>query len=326
MKISVIVPVYNTENYLAECIQSILAQSFTDFELILVDDGSTDSSPEICDEYCKKDSRIRVLHKKNGGVSTARNMALDVALGEYICFIDSDDSVGIDYLKNLAPVEDEDFIQGGVAVLENRYLKEYMTHEDIFKDYNLFWMMSRQQWAVKCCISRKVINEWTIRYDTSLRLGEDGLFNHMVLLRCAKIRRTTSDDYFYNSSNESSASHKYYADRLQQQILLVKKLEQYFKNDDIQRMRWDYWKEVLNHYYVKGVYNSDLNISKQARKAIDETYRTECFRKCLPYIKAKGSLDEKIEAYCMGYYIHWLFKPSLRLVQFISRLKKYLIH
>lgn len=93
-KISVIVPVYNVEQYLPRCIDSILAQTFTDFELLLIDDGSTDNSGKICDEYAKKkDTKIRVWHKENGGVSSARNMGLDFAKGEYIQFIDSDDFI-----------------------------------------------------------------------------------------------------------------------------------------------------------------------------------------------------------------------------------------
>lgn len=90
---SVVVPVYNVEVYLNECIDSILSQTFTDFELILVNDGSKDSSGTICDEYAQKDSRVRVIHKKNGGQSTARNVGLKQAVGEYIVFLDSDDYI-----------------------------------------------------------------------------------------------------------------------------------------------------------------------------------------------------------------------------------------
>lgn len=89
--ISIIVPVYNAEIYLCRCIDSILSQTFTDFELILIDDGSPDYSGAICDQYAEKDNRIRVFHKKNGGVSSARNYGIDKALGEYIIFLDSDD-------------------------------------------------------------------------------------------------------------------------------------------------------------------------------------------------------------------------------------------
>lgn len=99
--ISVIVPVYNVEKYLNECVDSILAQTYTDFELILVDDGSPDNCGAICDEYAASDSRIRVIHQKNGGLSAARNTGLDIAKGEYVTFVDSDDLVCKTYLECL---------------------------------------------------------------------------------------------------------------------------------------------------------------------------------------------------------------------------------
>ena len=97
-EISVIVPVYKVERFLPACIDSLLAQTFADFELILVDDGSTDNCPALCDAAAEKDNRVRVLHKANGGVSTARNAGLDMARGKWIAFVDSDDSVQPDYL------------------------------------------------------------------------------------------------------------------------------------------------------------------------------------------------------------------------------------
>ena len=90
-KYSIIVPVYKAEDTIRECIDSVLKQQYTDFELILVDDGSPDNSGGICDEYAANDSRIRVIHKENGGVSSARNIGIDTALGKYIIFRDSDD-------------------------------------------------------------------------------------------------------------------------------------------------------------------------------------------------------------------------------------------
>ena len=100
-KISIIVPVYNTEKYLRRCVDSILAQTFTDFELLLINDGSTDSSGAICDEYTQKDSRVRVFHKENGGVSSACNLGLDNARGEWITFEDSDDTLPVNALEDI---------------------------------------------------------------------------------------------------------------------------------------------------------------------------------------------------------------------------------
>ena len=108
MKVSVIVPVYNTRGYLARCIESILGQSFSDFELLLVDDGSTDGSGDLCDSFLTKDSRVRVFHLQNGGVSAARNYGIQQAQGEWICFVDSDDEVLKDYLQDMVSAIDAD--------------------------------------------------------------------------------------------------------------------------------------------------------------------------------------------------------------------------
>lgn len=99
--ISVIVPIYKVQDYLDECVESIINQTYSNIEIILVDDGSPDECPNMCDAWAKKDSRIRVVHKKNGGLSSARNAGLDVANGEYICFVDSDDFICKDALENL---------------------------------------------------------------------------------------------------------------------------------------------------------------------------------------------------------------------------------
>ena len=106
--ISVIIPVYNVEDYLAECIDSVLGQSYTDYEIILVDDGATDSSGRMCDEYARKDSRIRVIHQENGGLSAARNTGLRAAWGKYIYFLDSDDYIAPSALEHLAALAEKE--------------------------------------------------------------------------------------------------------------------------------------------------------------------------------------------------------------------------
>ena len=91
MRFSIVIPIYKVEKYLRPCIDSVLQQTFRDFELILVDDGSPDSCPQICDEYAAKDARVKVVHKINGGQASARNAGLEVAQGDYVCYVDSDD-------------------------------------------------------------------------------------------------------------------------------------------------------------------------------------------------------------------------------------------
>ena len=118
-KISIIVPVYNAEQYLRRCIDSILNQSFTDFELILIDDGSKDKSSDICDEYAAKDSRVRIFHKENGGVSSARNVGLDNSCGEWVAFVDADDEIEDGYLNIRKSFENSDVIQKPYIIVNN---------------------------------------------------------------------------------------------------------------------------------------------------------------------------------------------------------------
>lgn len=121
MKLSIIVPVYNVEPYLRRCVDSILNQTFTDFELILVDDGSPDGCPSICDEYVEADNRIKVIHKKNGGLSDARNAGLDIAQGDFIGFVDSDDSISPEMYQRLMDFQvktDADIVACGVLNLD----------------------------------------------------------------------------------------------------------------------------------------------------------------------------------------------------------------
>ena len=100
-KVSIIVPVYNVEKYLDKCIESIVNQTYRNIEIILVDDGSPDKCPEICNEWAKKDDRIKVIHKENGGLSSARNAALEIAQGDYITFVDSDDWIENDMIQSM---------------------------------------------------------------------------------------------------------------------------------------------------------------------------------------------------------------------------------
>lgn len=112
--VSCIIPVYNTQKYLPRCIESVLAQTFVDWEMLLIDDGSTDASGSICDEYAAKDERIRVFHKENGGISSARNLGLNYAQGEWIFFVDSDDSLPKTSLESLlSRSSDANIIAGG---------------------------------------------------------------------------------------------------------------------------------------------------------------------------------------------------------------------
>lgn len=184
--ISIVVPVFNAEKYLTACIDSVLGQSFSDFELLLIDDGSTDRSGEICDRYAARDNRIRVFHKPNGGVSSARNMGLDNACGEWVCFVDADDELPEEALCLDYDSCDADLIVGGYY--DNslvRGCKTYGWEEDKIigkEDLRLFYAQNLSHPAMGF-IWGKLFRKTTIRhirFNTNMLIGEDTLY----LLQC----------------------------------------------------------------------------------------------------------------------------------------------
>ena len=200
--VSVIVPVYNVASYLPRCIDSILAQTYTDFELILVDDGSPDNSGAICDEYAAKDSRIRVIHQKNGGVSVARNVGIDAARGRFVAFIDSDDYVDIDYLQTLVEY-DCDFSMcvsikhsedGSIYVVDDIASEVVsVTHTQLLK-----WLSERKLFTVWGKAYRKdILDEYNIRFRKDLCYGEDTIFAMTVAQVCKTAAFSEQKLYHY---------------------------------------------------------------------------------------------------------------------------------
>ena len=210
--VSVIVPVYKVEKWLSRCVDSILAQTMEDFELLLIDDGSPDCSGEICDEYAVKDSRVRVFHKANGGVSSARNLGLDNAKGEWISFVDADDWVDVDYLAGLTENLDADFILGGVKMLETQQssMEDYKYEKSEIKDCiekYLFDTVLLSPWGN--LLNRNIINNNNIRFDEKIRYAEDRIFNREYLLSCKSIISVSDLNYNYQIDERIDYSDKF---------------------------------------------------------------------------------------------------------------------
>ena len=182
MKISVIVPIYNTEQYLSRCLDSILNQSFTDFELLLVDDGSTDGSGAICDAFAAKDSRVRVLHKRNGGVSSARNEGLDNAIGEWIAFADADDEMLPDGLQVMVNglSDDVDLVIGGYVIYDEEekliYSIDTRIEKTISIDSAVKEMYEAADYKYQGYVWNKLVRH-SLVMDAGLRFAEDVVFN-----------------------------------------------------------------------------------------------------------------------------------------------------
>lgn len=205
-KISIIVPVYNVEQYLRRCIDSILNQSFTDFELLLIDDGSKDKSGEICDEYAARDSRIRVFHKENGGVSSARNVGLDNARGEWVAFVDADDEVSDGYFHIHADHEFVDVVVKPFYIVKKENEETYyrnkvkliINREDIFK----FFVRKRVHALWDTIIKKKVIG--SNRFDDDVSIGEDYLFLLSILPTVESLAFDDKGPYRYFIRQESA--------------------------------------------------------------------------------------------------------------------------
>ena len=218
-KISIIVPVYNVEQYLPRCIDSILNQSFADFELLLIDDGSKDKSGAICDEYAAQDSRIRVFRKENGGVSSARNLGLDNACGEWIAFVDADDSLKERFLNDLFVNTDVDIdlVIGGyqefgdyhnVNKIENKQIFDF-SDSAIFLDIDpkrskglsIFYYPWGKLYRSSVLAFQK------LRFSTKMKLAEDSTFLIAFASQAKKGALVPFADYEYRRL--SGAAGKY---------------------------------------------------------------------------------------------------------------------
>lgn len=213
-KISIIVPVFKVEKYIHRCLDSIINQTFSDWECILIDDGSPDNSGKICDEYAEKDTRFRVIHQENQGVSAARNAGLDAAKGEWIGFVDSDDWIASEYVEVLTDNKDNIDIlmfsneilydDGGktILILENKLL----TNQIEFEDYILSLKnRNYQNWEFfgyvwNKCYRRDIIQQYGIQFPKNLSYREDNVFNEAYYRHTRSMKVIPRVLYYYRFS------------------------------------------------------------------------------------------------------------------------------
>lgn len=209
-KISIIVPVFNAEQYLNRCVDSILEQTYISWELLLIDDGSTDSSRLISEIYSKKDPRIRVLHKTNGGVSSARNYGLDHAIGDYIVFVDADDYVEPTYLSSMCKDSSSELVVTSFCYeTENEIIPKKQLYDLVSLECGningiLMDAMYMVPWAK--LFRRDIIVNNNIRFDERIHSGEDSLFVHTYLLYVKTILASSEITYHYSISGNGLSS------------------------------------------------------------------------------------------------------------------------
>lgn len=221
--VSIIVPVYKVEKYLDECIESLVNQTYRNIEIILVDDGSPDNCPKICDDWVARDDRIKAIHKSNGGVSSARNEGLKVARGEWIWFVDSDDTVEINALEELVKYTNE----VDLIVFNSKTEEPYTKDDTFFKDYYF-----KYQFGFGPCnklYKKSIIEKNNLEFDTQESVGEDLLFN-ITYYQYANTYKFTISKYYNYRVREDSAMQSNNEMRLEQQLRLYSKIYDIYKN------------------------------------------------------------------------------------------------
>lgn len=258
-KVSIIVPIYNVEKYLDRCMNSLVNQTLKEIEIIMVDDGSPDNCPKMCDEWAKKDSRIKVVHKKNGGLGYARNSGLDVATGEYVAFVDSDDFVKTDMyevLYNNVEKENADTIYCGFYKYWNdKTIKEFRNVDQltVFEgqdliDFSLDFVGSpvekKKDWKYEMSVwhslySNEIIQRHNIHFRSEREiLSEDIVFQELYLPNSQKTLYLPEPYYYYCFDNNESLTHASYdASRYTRTLALYKCLYELTQERDPKCLR-----------------------------------------------------------------------------------------
>lgn len=259
VQLSVIVPVYNVESYLKRCVDSILEQTFEEFEVILVDDGSLDNSSEICNKYSESDKRVKVIHKKNGGLSSARNAGLNIAKGEYIAFIDSDDYVSKDMFKtmiNLALSNNYDIVSCGFKRFYENSCNEPVCRGTIYK-YSNIEALSNYLLEYDN-VNRKIDTVvWNKIYKRELfnditfpegKIYEDGYVTYKLLYKANNIAHIDDELYYYFQRQDSISNSG-------------------FSENDVKS--YDDWRDIFRFVYINANSLSSLAGNKYIKKNIN---------------------------------------------------------
>lgn len=279
--VSVIVPVYDTENYLPACIESICAQTYKNLQIILVDDQSPDKCPEICDEYAKKDPRIKVLHQKNGGVSAARNTGLKYAVGEYIIFVDSDDELHEDAVGILLN-DAFDYSADIVWAPNKRVNKAEATKKDkeisVFKGESTLLLALNLEKNINAVWSKLFKRAFIdgIFFEEGKNINEDGFFMFQCYMRKPILVRHNIPVYYYNIRS-SSCSRQIFSEKYLSMIYFCDKKKELIATYYPQYLNETRNMEILVYLQLLDILCSSIDkkykkLEKQCKKKVRELY------------------------------------------------------
>ncbi|TWT14579.1 glycosyltransferase [Planomicrobium sp. CPCC 101079] len=328
--VSIIVPVYNSENYIGNCISSILNQTYENIELLLIDDGSTDQSGKVCDEYAQIDSRIQVLHQENKGASAARNTGLDAAGGDYIQFVDGDDTVEPDMTQSMVAAIGEanqlvicgykNMIECNNSLISDEIFCFYKTGSflkedllgffgELYRDYYIHFNWNKIYVA-------QIIKENGLRFDCGVSRGEDMLFNLNYLEKCSRIKIIEDPFYNYMTSNSGSITSTFRPDLFENQQLLFQSAREFLQRNQAYTDRNI---DLVEEFYTTRIVacfsnlfhpNSTLS-SRQIKKHILIIMWDDEVNKQLPYF-ATGNFEKKLVGNLLAArkveWIYWYFK------------------
>ena len=257
--ISIIIPVYNVERFLKRCLDSVINQTFTDIEIILVDDGSPDDSPKICDSYALSDSRIKVVHKNNGGLSSARNAGLDICLGEYVFFMDSDDWLAnnnvLEFFYKCAQENNADFVYAKLNSATEKTITPYRSI-DKYSDEYLYFLSNPYYFSAWNKLYKTELFK-TIRFENG-RINEDVDIIPLICMSAKKIALLDKYTYNYYTNNES-ITRKSFSEKRFDMFKSVKHAYDNFIGTELQR---NVFMQNLFGFQLFSVYISILTNTK----------------------------------------------------------------
>lgn len=278
--ISIIVPVYNVEKYLRECLDSISLLKAVTWEAILVDDGSTDTSGQICDEYAKQDSRFRVIHQKNAGVSAARNAGLDAAKGDWIWFVDSDDSINPDFeISNLEVFDDADYVlfdmrkfHDGEELNPLGHQKSILKCTDLSKnDFLCKYQCNHHQRLFYKKTWVMIDHHQRLAFSLGTRVGEDLEFQYKYLIRCQRPARLDAVLYNYRLREGSATQDDSYRRKnLEDLPQVIKRLLKWCKDENVKPEPW--LEMRIQQMFQNLLYSASL-VKGVNKKALQSTVR-----------------------------------------------------
>lgn len=263
--ISVIVPIYNASKWLDRCINSILNQSYTDFELILVDDGSTDGSGDLCDEFAQSDSRIKVIHKPNGGVSSARNIGIDMAKGDYLTFCDADDTVDKQWLETfILNIGDADVCVQNIRTISTDGSVAYLcVNDSTGHELRDFLIVIKDVLGYQFCkmYRTEILTLNHIRFNTEVHIQEDNIFMLDICKYISSWRCVPESHYNYYLP----IPNKYYKpNAISHNYLIIKKLLEVLGEQTIPETLKEK-KTHLKSEIISKIVEHDSNISEYVK-------------------------------------------------------------